>query len=100
MAASAVDSRSANRCTYACLRAAFDTAYKTMVESSREFNLVLMTIPIGLSPEAQQVRKNNAAQTYQDAHEHFLSAFAKLNEFMIGQIISSRAALQPAALQR
>jgi hypothetical protein len=100
MAASAVDSRSANQHTYGCLRGDFDTAYKTMVESSREFNLVLMTIPIGLSPEAHQERKNRAAQAYHDAHEQFLTAFAKLNEFMIGQIISSRAALHPAALQR
>lgn len=100
MSASAVDSRSAHQHTYGCLRAEFDASYKTMVETSREFNAVLMTIPIGLSPEAQQVRKGNAARAYQEAHRQFLAAFARLNEFMIGQIISSRAALQPPTLHR
>jgi hypothetical protein len=95
MAVSAVDSRSTNQSRYGCLRAEFDAAYKRMMDSSREFNAILMTVPAGLSPEAQQARKDSAAQQYEDAHERFMAAVAKLNQFMISQIISSRAALQP-----
>ena len=95
MAVSVVDSRSASQNTYGSLRADFDAAYKKMMDSSREFNAILMTVPAGLSPEAHQARKNSAAQTYEDAHERFMAAVAKLHEFMIGRIISSRAALQP-----
>lgn len=97
MAVSAVDSRSAAHSRYSYLRADFDAAYKKMMDSSREFNAILMSVPAGLSPEAQQARKNAAAQAYEDAHERFMAAVAKLNEFMIGQIISSRAALQPVS---
>jgi hypothetical protein len=100
MAASAIDSRSANANIYRSLRADFDTAYKKMTDSSREFNAVLMCVPAGLSPEEWQTCKESAGKAYQDAHEQFMAAVAKLNEFMIGQIISSRAAIHPALIRR
>jgi hypothetical protein len=96
MAARALDSRSAGENSYGSLRADFDAAYKRMTDSSREFNAVLMTVPAGLSPEENRARKDGAAQAYEVAHERFLAAVAKLNEFMIGQIISSRAGIQVA----
>ncbi len=97
MALSVVDSRSASQNRYGLLRADFDAAYKSMTDSYKQFNAVLVSVPPGLSPEAKQARKDSAAQAYEDAHERFMAAVAKLNEFMIGQIISSRAALQPPA---
>jgi hypothetical protein len=97
MAASAADSRPAKEICYVSLRADFDAAYKRMMDSSREFNAILMTVPAGLSLEAQQARKDSAAQAYEDAHERFIAAVGKLNKFMIGQIISSRAALSQLA---
>ncbi len=100
MAAIALDSRSAGENSYGSLRADFDSAYKRMMESSREFNAVLMTVPLGLSPAEHRARKDSAAQEYEVAHERFMVAVAKLNEFMIRQIISSRAALQPPAPHR
>jgi hypothetical protein len=93
MAATAVHSRPEKEQRYGSLRADFDAAYKKMMASSREFNAVLVNVPAGLSPEEQQARKNSAAQAYEDAHARFMSAVAKLNEFMIGQIISSRSTL-------
>jgi hypothetical protein len=100
MAAIAVDSSSDNANIYRSLRVDFDTAYKKMMDSSREFNAVLMCVPARLSSEEWQARKDSAAHAYEDAHEQFMAAVAKLNGFMIGQIISSRAALQPAAVPR
>jgi hypothetical protein len=96
-AASAVDSISTGRNRYGTLRMEFETAYKKMMDTSREFNSVLMTVPAGLSAEERQVRKENAARAYEEAHERFMAAVAKLHEYMIGHIISSRAALQPVA---
>lgn len=100
MAPGAVDFRSASQNRYGCLRADFDAAYKKMMDSSREFNAVLVTVPAGLSPDERQARKGHAAQVYEDAHEQFMAAVAKLHEFMVRQIILSRAALQPAAPHR
>jgi len=98
MAASAARSSSASENSYGSLRADFNAAYKKMTDSSREFNAVLMTHPAGLSAEAQQARKDGAARAYEDAHEQFMAAVTKLNEFMIARIISSRAALPPPRL--
>ncbi len=97
MAAIAVDSRSANADLYRSLRVDFDTAYRKMTDSSREFNAVLMCVPAGLSPEEWQARKDGAARAYEDAHEQFMAAVAKLHEFMVGQIISSRSTIHLVA---
>jgi hypothetical protein len=91
---------SPNANLYRSLRVDFDIAYRRMMDSSREFNAVLMCVPAGLSPEEWQTRKDRAALAYEDAHEQFMAAVAKLNEFMVGQIISSRATLQSAAAPR
>jgi hypothetical protein len=98
MTASTANSSPASESRYGSLRADFDAAYKKMTDASREFNAVLMTVPVGLSPEAQQARKQAAGCAYQEAHERFMTAVAKLNEYMISRIISSRAALQSPRL--
>ena len=100
MAALAIGSRSANENCYRSLRAEFDCAYKEMMDSSREFTAVLMNARAELSPEERRARKDKAVQAYEDAHERFMVAVRKLNEFMIGQMISSRSAIQPAATHR
>jgi hypothetical protein len=94
MTAIAVDSRAASENRYRCLRGDFDSAYKGMMESSREFNVLLMNVTAGLSREERQARKDSAAQAYEDAQERFRVAVASLNEFMIGQIVSSRSKIQ------
>jgi hypothetical protein len=93
MTATAANSGSARENIYRSLRADFDAAYKNMTDASREFTAVLMTVPSGLSPQEQQVRKDSAAQAFEDAHDRFMAAVAKLNKFMIGQIISSRSTI-------
>jgi hypothetical protein len=100
MAALAVDSRSANENCYRTLRAEFDCAYKEMTDSSREFSAILMNTPAGLSAEERRERKDQAAQVYDDAQARFRVAVRKLNEFMIGRIVSSRSAIQLAPTRR
>ena len=98
-ATSAIDSVSAGENRYHSLRADFDAAYKRMMDSSREFNAVLMTVPAGLSPEERQARRDRAAVAYEDARRWFMAAVENLHRFMIGRIVSSHDALQPAAPQ-
>jgi len=100
MAALAVDSRSANENCYRSLHAEFDCAYREMMDSSREFTAVLMNVPPGLAPEDRRARKDRAAQAYDDAQARFRLAVRTLNDFMIGQIVSSRSAIQLAETRR
>jgi hypothetical protein len=100
MTASALDSRSASENLYRSFRADFDVAYKKMTDSSREFNAVLMDVRADLPPEERRARTDRAAQAYQDAHDQFMAAVAKLSEFMIAQIVSSRSAIHLVAPQR
>ena len=99
MAASELSPKSAVESHYHSLRADFDTAYRKMMDLSREFNAVLTTVPAGLSLDERQARKSRAAQAYETAHEEFLAAVARLHKFMIDRIIASRDALQPARPQ-
>ena len=99
MSASAIDFRSVSENRYQSLRVDFDAAYRKMRDSSREFSAILMTVPAGLSPEERQARKDAAALAYEEAHERFMAAVAKLNQFMVAQIIASRSKLQPPASQ-
>jgi hypothetical protein len=95
-----VDSRSASEDLYHALRADFEAAYKDMMESSREFNAVLMNGTDGLSPEERRARNGSAARAYEDAHERFMHAVRKLNEFMIDRIIASRSSIHLVAPRR
>jgi hypothetical protein len=97
MTATVLDSRTANATRYISLRAEFDTAYRNLMDSSREYSAVLMSIPPGLSLEERQVRIDTAAHLYEDAQQRFADAVTNLNRFMINQIISSRSAIQLAA---
>lgn len=100
MSAIAVEPRSANGNRYHSLRVEFEAAYKAMMDSSREFNSVLMNVADGLSPEDQRERNDRAAQAYEDARVRFMAAVANLNQFRIGQMISSRSAIQLVATHR
>jgi hypothetical protein len=100
MAASAADSRSANENLYRSLRADFDAAYRNMTDTSREFSAVLMDVTAELSPEDRRARTDNAAQAYEDAHERFMAAVARLSKFMIGQMVSSRSGIHLVATRR
>ena len=97
MSASAIDLRSVGENRYETLRLDFDAAYKKMMDSSREFTAILMNPSAGMSPEERRELKEAAACVYEEAHERFMAAVAKLNEFMIAQSIASRSRLQPAA---
>ncbi len=99
MAALAMDSGSGSENCYHSLRSEFDSAYKEMMDSSREFTAILMNVPAGLSPEERRARNDRAAQAYEDARLRFVTAVASLNEFRISQIVSSRSALQLAAMR-
>jgi hypothetical protein len=99
VAARAINSASASQSHYHSLRADFDAAYRRMMDLSREFNAVLITVPAELSPEERQARKNRAAKAYEDAHDQFLAAVARLHRFMIDRIVSAHGALQPAQPQ-
>jgi hypothetical protein len=93
MTASAAESRSANENLYRSLRVDFAAAYKNMTDASREFSAVLMNVTAEVSPEERRAHTDCAAQAYQDAHEKFTVAVRKLNDFMIGQIVSSRSSI-------
>jgi hypothetical protein len=93
MTATAADSRSASENIYRSLRADFDAAYKNMTDASREFTAVLMDVAAERSSEERRARTDSAAQAYEDCHDRFMAAVAKLNKFMIGQIISSRSTI-------
>jgi hypothetical protein len=99
MAASELSPKSAIESHYHSLRADFEAAYRKMMDLSREFNAVLTTVPAGLSPEERQSRKNRVALAYEDAHEQFMAAVARLHKFMIDRIVSSHNILQPAQPQ-
>jgi hypothetical protein len=94
IAAIAVDSRSAKDNRYSYLRCEFDAAYKNMMESSREFNAILMNVTAELSPEQRRAQANQAAQVYEHARERFMAAVTTLHEFTICQIVSSRSTIQ------
>jgi hypothetical protein len=95
MAAVAPDRESASESCYFALLANFDAAYKHMQDSSREFSAVLMNVPAGLSPEERRERNDRARMAYDDARDRCMAAVAKLNEFVIGIAISSRATIRP-----
>jgi hypothetical protein len=97
MSATAVNPRSTNGNPYHSLRAEFEAAYKEMRDLSRDFNAVLMNVPDGLSPEEQRARNDRAAQAYEDARVRFMAAVENLNQFRIGQMVSSRSAIQLVA---
>ncbi len=98
-ATSAINSVSATQNRYHELRADFEAAYKKMMDLSREFNTVLIIVPAELSPEERHTRKSRAAQAYEEAHEQFMAAVARLHRFMIDRIVSSHDALQPVRPQ-
>ncbi len=68
------------------------------MDSSREYSAVLMRIPPALSLDDRQSRIDTAAHLYEDAQQRFAAAVTNLNNFMINQIISSRSAIQLAAV--
>jgi hypothetical protein len=97
MTATAADSRSASESIYRSLRADFDAAYKNMTDTSRQFTAVLMDVAAERSSEERRARTDSAAQAYEDSHDRFMAAVAKLNKFMISQIISSRSSIHLVA---
>jgi hypothetical protein len=88
--------RSANQTQYRTLLANFDAAYRNMKNSSEDFNTALLEFSAGPSAYEGRSRIDRASTAYEDALEQFQLAVAKLNEFLIGQIVSSRSAIQHA----
>jgi hypothetical protein len=62
MSASAIDCRPVSENRYQSLRVDFDAAYRRMMDSSREFSAILITVPAGLSPEERLARKDAGAR--------------------------------------
>jgi hypothetical protein len=89
--------RSASGSQYGILLANFDAAYRTMKNSSEDFNNALAEVSTGQYQHEGRSRIDYAGRAYEDAREEFMFAVAKLNEFLIGQIISSRSSIRAAA---
>jgi hypothetical protein len=97
MSALPVVCRSANEGQYHTLLASFDAAYRNMKNSSEGFNSVLLGVPAEFPEQEGRSRIDRASRAYENAREEFQCAVAKLNEFLIGQIISSRSTIQAAS---
>lgn len=82
---------------YGTLLAAFQAASERMKTSSASFNKLLVAVPSDMPEGERRSRIATAASAYEDAREEFLDAVAKLHEFMIGEIISSRSTIQFSA---
>jgi hypothetical protein len=93
----APESRSVNGSQYCILLANFDAAYRNMKNASEDFNNALAEVSGGLAQHEGRSRIEGASRAHENAREEFMFAVAKLNEFLIGQIISSRSTLQAAA---
>jgi hypothetical protein len=97
MSALVADCRSANASHYRTLLANFDAAYRNKKNSSEDFNKALLEFSAGPPPHEGRSRIDRASTAYENAREEFTFAVARLNEFLIGQIVSSRSTIQAAA---
>lgn len=82
---------------YRALLAAFQSTSARMKAFSANFNALLVGAPDGLSEDERSSRIASAAIEYEDARGEFLAAVAKLHEFTISQIVSSRPLIQSSA---
>ncbi len=89
--------KSANGTQYRTLLANFDAAYRNKKNSSEDFNNALLGFSAGPPPHEGRSRIDSASRAYEDARAEFQFAVARLNEFLIGQIVSSRSTIQSAA---
>jgi len=90
-------SASESQCRYRTLLANFDAAYRNMKSSSEDFNNALAEVSGGLPQHEAKSRIDQAGRAFENAREEFMFAVAKLNAFLIGQIISSRSSIQASA---
>jgi hypothetical protein len=88
---------SASESQYRYLLANFDAAYRNMKSSSEHFNTALAEVSGGLPQHEARSRIDQAGRAFENAREEFMLAVAKLNEFLIGRIISSRSTIQASA---
>ena len=86
-----------NTSHYRTLLASFDAAYRNKKKSSEDFNKTLLEFSAGPPSDEGRSHIDRASTAYEDAREEFMLAMAKLNEFLIGQIVSSRSTIQAAA---
>jgi hypothetical protein len=89
--------RTASQSQYRTLLADFDAAYRQLKELSEDFNNALAEASAGQYQHEGRSRIDYAGRAYEDAREEFMFAVRKLNEFLIGQIVSSRSSIQAAA---
>jgi hypothetical protein len=89
----AAEPRSGGDSPYRTLLANFEAAYRNMRSSSEDFNNALAEVSAGLNEHAGRTRIDEAGRAYEEARDEFMYAVAKLNEFLIAQIISSRSTI-------
>jgi hypothetical protein len=89
--------RSASESQYQILLANFDRACRNVKQASEDFNNALAAFSAGQSQHEGRSRIDYASRAYEDARQEFMLAVAELNEFVINQIISSRATIREAA---
>jgi hypothetical protein len=97
MNALVADCRSASQSPYRTLLANFDAAYRNMKNSSENFNNALAAVSAGQNQYEGRSRIDYAGRAYEDARDEFMFAVAKLNQFLISQIVASRSTMHAAA---
>jgi hypothetical protein len=93
----AVECRSASESQYHILLSNFDAAYRNLKAASETFNNALAEFSAGQYQYEGRSRIDYASRAHEDAREEFMLAVAELNEFLINQIISSRAMIREVA---
>jgi hypothetical protein len=88
-----VQYRPASESAYGALLANVNAAYRNLKNASEDCANALADVP-GVPPHDPGIsRIARASRAYEDAREEWLLAVAKLNDFMISELISSRSTI-------
>lgn len=90
------ETQSAPANAYAIVLAAFDEAYRNMKTCSGNIQALLSERNVGLAGPELRARIASAGQAYETARAECIIASAKLNQYLIAKIVSSRPAIQEA----
>lgn len=93
----AAECRSASESQYRILLVNFDASYRTLKAASETFNNALAEFSEGQYQYEGVSRIDYASRAQEDARIEFMLAVAELNEFLIGQTVSSRSSIGAAA---
>lgn len=94
MTAPALSCKPASDSLYRALLTGLFAAYAAMKETSEEFSRTVVELSKEPPEPEGRLRIDHASRTYDQAREAFLLSVARLNEFKIGELTSSRSSRQ------